>query len=267
MSLSLLKELGRGAWGITYLAEYDGKEVAAKTLRNRNDMTPERKDEFHREIEILRDLSQDGCSKYISCYIDTVSDNETGKIYLISEYVQGNTLRSIIDTGNKISPNNLWPLMYQLLEGLKFIHDRGFAHRDIKPENIMVTPDFTLKYIDFGLTCMKKCQACSDTCTKNKGSYKYLPPKWSKDSPSIATAQSHDIWALLLVMMEMINGKSFVRSEDGSYSFDYKEDDGRTVKFLQESLVVNIEDRLTIGPLLLKFLDQIISRPWMYIAK
>ena len=51
MSLSLIKELGRGVYGITYLALYDGKEVAAKTLRVKGGITIEKQEEFRKEIE------------------------------------------------------------------------------------------------------------------------------------------------------------------------------------------------------------------------
>lgn len=272
--------MGEGSFGITYLANYNGQQVAAKAVKYSKHRPMEKQHEiFQREIATLQDISIDGCSKYISCYIGTINYPLAGidTTFLLTEYIPGITLKELIGQKVNILPYNMWSLMLQLILGLKFIHDRSYAHRDIKPENIMVTPDYILKYIDFGLACMQKCDTCQDTCNRKSGSVVYMPPDYRIDQLSgLKYEQAHDVWSLSIVLLEMANGKLTGPTELGvdidgypiyEYPFNYKEDDGRTNKFLREIIVPNWKDRLSIGAILNKFLEQISSVPWTSIAK
>jgi len=78
------------------------------------------------------------------------------------------------------SPNILWPLFLQLLLGLNFIHNKGYSHRDIKPNNILITKDYTIKYIDFGIACLAECRVseCTNICGGINGTLNYMPPEF-----------------------------------------------------------------------------------------
>ena len=138
----------------------------------------------------------------------------------------------------------LWPIFTQLILGLKEIHDQDIGHRDIKPDNIMVTPDYKVKFLDFGL-------ACSDvySCKGKHGTPFYQPPEVLNKihEESLSGAKLHDIWSLSLVLYNLANDKLpfiendfdidmnqlvYIVSDIDEIESHYEVDDGRTNTFL-----------------------------------
>lgn len=78
--------------------------------------------------------------------------------FIILEYIPGVPLNKY-----EIPSILLWSIIYQLLLGLKFIHDQGCAHSDISLDNIMITNGI-VKYIDFGLSCVNRCPQDIKSC-------------------------------------------------------------------------------------------------------
>ena len=73
-----------------------------------------------------------------------------GTPYIVSELIEGRTLRDEIRSG-AIAAKRLLDLGTQIADGLSAAHDAGIVHRDLKPENIMVTRSGRVKIVDFGL--------------------------------------------------------------------------------------------------------------------
>lgn len=269
------KELGRGTFGVTYLA-YDKirkQDVAVKTI----DIAKSKKlgadlNEINEEIKMLKDLSGKTCNEYVACYYDHFQDKFNGvdTIFIVSEYIKGGSLTKFIqDYKGKVPVNILWSLYTQLLIGLKFIHDSSYAHRDIKPDNILITDDLVIKYIDFGLSCLDKCRedACLNTCKGRVGTLVYEPPEFFRGryKSSLEMAQLHDIWAISMVMFEMAHGdykfpyqavdskgellpteeleRHIMQAPEPGYQPQYNLDDGRTNEFLNTIIVNNVEER------------------------
>ena len=217
------KELGRGAFGVTFSATdlTTGKEVALKAI----DIQASAEkgaglDEIMGEIEILKDLSsKPNCYKYIACYYESFRGTLDGKdtYFIAYELVDGGSVKSFLDKLPKnpddpnfyLSVDELWRMMYQMAEGLLYVHNKGYAHRDIKPDNIMLMKDGTVKYIDFGITCLKKCEfnVCNDNCRSGAGTLIYLPPEFfnGRSQDKLAASQAHDIWSLGVVFYELAN--------------------------------------------------------------
>ena len=79
---------------------------------------------------------------------------KTGETYqcfaIVLEYAGGGELFDFIALGGRFSPNVARTYFYQMMAGLNYMHEKGYAHRDIKPENLLLTNEFVLKIADFG---------------------------------------------------------------------------------------------------------------------
>lgn len=203
----ILKKLGSGTFGITYLVEdLEGNQLAlkaidvAKSTANGSDV-----DDIMDEIDTLAKLSAEPrCFPYIVCYFGYYRGDLAGRdtLAILSEYINGPTLEQYIsDHKQTIPPDQLLLYMYQMLTGLAHVHQLGYAHRDIKPGNIIFdTVHNAMKLIDFGLACTQKCKGFAGTLF-------WIPPElFEKPLPdSLDAAQAHDIWSLGLVFYELVN--------------------------------------------------------------
>ena len=124
-----------------------GDNVVLKKFNN--SLLDKNNEDLLEHVELLKTIIHPCLIKVYSCIID--SDDK----YLIMEYVEGNNLLVCINTPKiyeKLEENNnllLYVLIYQLLIGIKFLHNKNLTHRDLKPENIMITDDYRVKIIDF----------------------------------------------------------------------------------------------------------------------
>jgi hypothetical protein len=139
------KELGQGGFGIVYLAldPDTGQPVAIKRLRAEGD--PDLLKRFQSEIRTTASL------RHKNIVIIHASGEEAGDPYLVMEFLEGQTLKQVIDGRRPLSLLDKVRIMTQVAEGLAYAHSRGVVHRDVKPENIMLLPDDNVKIMDFGI--------------------------------------------------------------------------------------------------------------------
>ncbi len=71
--------------------------------------------------------------------------------YIVMEFVDGTSLKSLLDRGERVAPAETARMMQQLLAGMQYSHERGVVHRDIKPANVMLTAAGVVKIADFGI--------------------------------------------------------------------------------------------------------------------
>lgn len=208
---SIIRELGRGNFGITYLV-YDNNNkryAAAKTLDvDRLIKGGQNIDDIIEEVNALKNLSAEpNCYKYIACYIEAFRENVDGidTIVIVMEYINGLSLDKILNRSMSVGGlnyNRKLHIMKQLAVAIEYIHSKGYAHQDIKPENIMITlGTYDVKIIDFGLSCSKACRS-------GPGSAFWSPPEYYIKNPpnSLEASQAHDIWSLGIVYYQMVNG-------------------------------------------------------------
>ncbi|CUS48999.1 MAG: non-specific serine/threonine protein kinase [Idiomarinaceae bacterium HL-53] len=158
------RELGSGAFGITYLAEHGllhtqhviKEYLPESALRDRatSTVTPKSHQEedlfnwgmssFFNEARILNQLSHPNIVKVSDLF------EANGTAYFVMPYLKGITLHQWIKDHPNPNQQQLEQLFVPILEGLKYIHERNLLHRDIKPENIYITENGNPVLIDFG---------------------------------------------------------------------------------------------------------------------
>ena len=141
------RELARGGMGRVYLARDErlNRLVALKAIAPELTSSPGERERLRREARAAGALSHPGiCTVYA---LEEVGDS----VFIVSEYVDGLSLRRAIDAGPVPSPETVREAAWQLADALAHAHERGVLHRDLKPDNVMRTGDGRFKIIDFGL--------------------------------------------------------------------------------------------------------------------
>src|SRR5215468_10418695 len=146
--------LGKGGMGEVYRAR-DAKlkrDVAIKILPNEFSRDPDRVSRFQREAEVLASLNHPN----IAAIYDFQEAN--GSWFLILELIEGETLADRIARG-PIPVADALEIAKDICEALEAAHEKGIIHRDLKPANVKITPDGTVKVLDFGLAKVADSQA------------------------------------------------------------------------------------------------------------
>lgn len=152
--------LGQGGFGITYLGANTIlkmpvaiKELFMEGMARGNTgkvLAPahtEFADEKLRFLDEARKLGQFSHPNIVRVF-DVFEENNT--VYLVMEYLQGETLGKRIENRHVLSSQDVLDMLYPLLDALKVLHDRNMLHRDIKPQNIFLTSSGRTVLIDFG---------------------------------------------------------------------------------------------------------------------
>jgi serine/threonine-protein kinase len=146
----LRRQLGRGAMGTVYEA-FDPvieRIVAIKTVRLPEVADDETKEEiarFRREAQAAGRLTHPNI-------VGVFDYGETADLaYIVMEYVDGPSLKNLLDKNERFPLPKIVRIMEDLLSGLQFSHERGVVHRDIKPANLMLTKAGQGKIADFGI--------------------------------------------------------------------------------------------------------------------
>ena len=138
--------IGAGGMGEVYRARDTklGRDVAIKVLPRAFTNDPERLARFEREARLLAALNHPHIG---AIYGLEEADGVRG---LVLELVPGETLAARLDRGPILLPETL-TIARQITDALDTAHEKGIVHRDLKPANIKITPDGTVKVLDFGL--------------------------------------------------------------------------------------------------------------------
>lgn len=144
---NILEKLGVGGMGEVYLAEDTRllRKVAIKILPKDLLSDKEYQWRFIKEAQTASSLNHPNI-----CTIHDINDFE-GFDFIVMEYVEGNTLRQIINNRGPIKEKEVVEIASKICDALTAVHSKGILHRDIKPENIMITDTGFLKVMDFGL--------------------------------------------------------------------------------------------------------------------
>lgn len=128
---------------------------------------------------------------------------EGEQVYLAMEYVQGRTLRDVLNQYGPLTTEQALVIIEPILEALNAAHAAGFVHRDIKPENILIADDGRVKVADFGLARALTTSERTQTQGVIMGTVAYLAPEQVERGEA---DERTDIYATGVVFFEMITG-------------------------------------------------------------
>jgi len=219
-SLEITALLGKGGMGEVYRAR-DTKlkrDVAIKILPDEFSRDADRVSRFQREAETLASLNHPN----IAAIYDLQEANCCR--FLILELIEGETLADRIARGPILLEEAL-DIGKDIWGALEAAHEKGIIHRDLKPANVKITPDGTVKVLDFGLA--KVAEGPTDarlldspTLTLDAtqagvilGSAAYMAPEQARGK---VVDKRADIWAFGVVLFEMLTGRRLFQGEDAS---------------------------------------------------
>jgi tRNA A-37 threonylcarbamoyl transferase component Bud32 len=201
--LEVLELLGRGGMGTVYKVRQRklARVVALKVLTPREDLALELAERFEREARTLAQLTHPN--------IVAIFDfgREDGFCWLLMEYVDGTTLRQLLDRGD-LEPRQALALVGPLCDALQYAHEKGIVHRDVKPENVLIDRQGRPKVADFGLAKLLGEPAALVSLTASRqvlGTLRYMAPE-QLDRP-LEVDHRADLYALGVVLYEMLTGE------------------------------------------------------------
>lgn len=196
--------IGRGGMAEVYEATDTRlhRRVAVKVLRSELAKDPMFLERFRREAQSAAGLNHPN----IVAVYDTGEDivNDVTIPYIVMEYVDGITLREMLNNGPRILPERGLEIVAGVLAALDYAHRHGIIHRDIKPANVMINSHGDAKVMDFGIARAVSDAATSVTATSAvMGTAQYLSPEQARGE--IVDARS-DIYSAGCVLYELLVG-------------------------------------------------------------
>ncbi|AYU75944.1 protein kinase, putative [Leishmania donovani] len=199
-----LKTIGKGSFGAVYTALLrNGRTVCCKVIELGTVESEEEMEKLRNEIALMRRLRHPNCVQYYGSLEDKVQNT----LNIFMEYVSGGTLTSFVAKFKSIPLETLRQWVYQMVCGVKYLHECGIVHRDIKGDNVLVSVDGIVKLADFG--CSKAIDdVCSAThgCSTMVGTPYWMAPEVIKCEAGGYGVKS-DIWSIGCTIVEMLTGK------------------------------------------------------------
>jgi hypothetical protein len=156
-----------------------------------------------------REILQFSRHKNIICLLDYFEDLEN--IYLVTEYLERGNLAKFLSTHREdLSMVDLLRIIFQICEGIQYLHKNGIIHRDIKPQNIVMEKknlQFSVKLIDFNLSSIA---SDSERHTQSYGTFHFASPEVLLNKPHNKLT---DVWSLGVTMYYVIYGALVFQDE------------------------------------------------------
>ncbi|HSC85717.1 MAG TPA: serine/threonine-protein kinase [Polyangiaceae bacterium] len=205
----IVRLLGEGGMGAVYegLNTRIHRKVAIKVLHGNVASSADAVQRFEREAQAAGRIG----SKHIVEVLD-LGDLPNGDRYMVMEFMDGQSLADRIRDRGHLTPQELYPIAVQLLDGLAAAHAAGIVHRDLKPDNVFLLPtgkdgtDF-VKILDFGIS---KFNSLGGEFSMTRtgavmGTPYYMSPEQAKGARDLD--QRTDIYAAGVILYEALSGR------------------------------------------------------------
>ena len=199
----IIRQLGHGGMNTVYLARdtLNGQEVVLKFPNDDLISNVGVYERYKREAEIGSRLDHPHIQRLLN------TDEKRCEHYLVMEYIQGRTLREVLEAAspNLLPLDEVLLIATQICDALAYCHARGVFHRDIKPENIMLLEDGDVKIIDFGVALLEGARRVTwRGLSGTVGTPDYMAPEQLQGGRGYA---SSDIYAVGVMLYEMLCGR------------------------------------------------------------
>eukprot|EP01096_Ripella_sp_DP13-Kostka_P018394 TRINITY_DN997_c0_g1_i1.p1 TRINITY_DN997_c0_g1~~TRINITY_DN997_c0_g1_i1.p1 ORF type:complete len:939 (-),score=386.70 TRINITY_DN997_c0_g1_i1:123-2939(-) len=255
----IIEDAGRGGFGSVFVAKSlvveKDKNRSRVAIKKMPHVTDKEVWSNYDEIFFLKEINHPCIVRFYSAYICR------DELWLTMEYMEGGTLQDAV-TRTKLEETHIAYVTKEILRGLRYLHEKGYAHRDLKSANIMLSIFGDVKLIDFGL--------CVDVRTgpliNMVGSPFWIPPEMIQRKAHGCPA---DIWSLAILCLEMANQRPPNRRSAlkamflvGSGITPWFEDDSKWSpafkSFLRRMLVIDPSQRADS--------EELLKDPWMATA-
>lgn len=149
--------------------------------------------------------------------LTTYPAGDTQFLYVLSEWVQGPTLRQWMTDNEAPAIHVVRDILHDLISAIRPLHRQGIVHRDLKPENVILRAEGGIKIIDFGSASIAGLEEISPWARtwKGEGSLNYSAPEYIMGDP--ATARS-DLFSVACITYEMLTGELPYKRDIGAHS-------------------------------------------------
>lgn len=166
------------------------------------------KDEYRNDAEFLRRFEREARAVLHLSHENIVRAFDVGETdglpYIVLEFVDGRTLKEIIDENGPMPSRIAVALVVQVLDALDAAHAAGIIHRDVKPQNVIVMQSGKVKLMDFGIAREVDANTVTFAGSTVLGSVHYLSPEQAKGLP---VTEGSDLYSAGIMLYEMLIGR------------------------------------------------------------
>ena len=225
------------------------RRVAIKVLRPDLARDPMFQERFRREAQSAAGLNHPNIVAIYDTGEDLIGEgaNQVSVPYIVMEFVDGDTLRHMLNNGPRILPERALEVIAGVLAALDYAHRHGIVHRDIKPANIMINTNGDAKVMDFGIARAMSDAATSVTATSAvMGTAQYLSPEQARGE--LVDARS-DIYSSGCVLYELLTGVTpFNGDSPVAIAYQHVNEPPKPPSSLDSSIPTSL-DSITLGAL------------------
>ncbi len=176
------------------------REVALKVPDQSIIGDPAQYERFQRELSVMKTLQHPAILRGLD------SGKYNRMPYLVTEFVDGKSLRELIENSAPMLPEQAIPIVRKIADGMAYCHDNGVIHRDLKPDNILISAEGQPVIMDFGLALTKGAHRVTySNLSATMGTPDYMAPEQVEGKRGDART---DVYALGTILYEMLVGKT-----------------------------------------------------------